>query len=108
VFVNATECRGVTGFWLERGWVRDVSNLAYSKHEGVSDFFSEWGGFGFRGVYRFVLNVGGVSGVVRWPNMNTNVFLIACGDLKFRVGDKCIKSFVPPDEEPGIVDEFEG
>jgi hypothetical protein len=106
--MNVTECRGVTGFWLERGWVRDVSNLTYSKREGVSDLFSEWSSFGFRGVYRFILNVGGVSRVVRWPNTNTNAFLIACRDLKFGVGDKGVEGFVPPDEEPGIVDEFEG
>jgi hypothetical protein len=49
-----------------------------------------------------------VSQVMRWPNTNTNMFLITGGDLKFRVGDKGVKSFVPPDEEPGIVDEFKG
>jgi hypothetical protein len=30
--------RGLVGFWMEWGWIRDVSNLAYSKHEGVSNF----------------------------------------------------------------------
>jgi hypothetical protein len=106
--MDVAERRGVTGFWLEQGWVRDVSNLAYSKCKGISDFFGEWSGFRFRGVYWFILNVGGVSGVVRWPTTNTNALLIACGDLEFRVGDEGVKSFIPPDEEPRIVDEFEG
>jgi hypothetical protein len=106
--MNATKRRGLTRFWLEWGRIRDVGNVAYSKCEGVGDFFGKWGDFGFRGVCGFVLNVGGVSGVMGWPNMNTNAFLITCGDLKFRVGDKGVKSFVPPDEEPGIVDEFKG
>jgi hypothetical protein len=39
------------------GWVRDMSNFAYAKRKYVSDFFRELGGFGFRGVYRFVNNV---------------------------------------------------
>jgi hypothetical protein len=49
-----------------------------------------------------------MSRVVRWPSVNTNVFLIAHRDLKFRVGDKGVKGFVPPDKEPGVVDEFKG
>jgi hypothetical protein len=34
--------------------------------------------------------------------------LIACRDLKFRVSDEGVEGFVPPDEEPRVVDEFEG
>jgi hypothetical protein len=34
--------------------------------------------------------------------------LISYGDLKFGVSDKGVKGVVPPDEEPGVVDEFEG
>jgi hypothetical protein len=108
VFVNAMECRGLARFGLERYWVRDVSNLTYSKHEGVSDSFVKEGSAGFRGVRRFSVDVWWVSRVVRWPNANTNTFLITSGDLKFGVGNKGIKSFIPPDEEPGVVDEFEG
>jgi hypothetical protein len=85
-----------------------VSNLAYSECEGVSDFFRKQGVVRFRGVYRFVPNIGGMSGVVGWPSVNTNTFLIARGDLKFRVSDKGVKVFVPPDEEPRVVDEFKG
>jgi hypothetical protein len=102
------EHRRLVGFWLEWGWVGDVSNLAYSKHEGISDFFGEWSSLRFRGVYRFVPNVGGMSGVVGWPSANTDTFLIACRNLKFGVGNKGIKGFVPLDEKPGVVDEFKG
>jgi hypothetical protein len=45
-----------------------------------------------------------MSGVMGWPNMDTNSFLITSGDFKFRVSDKGIEGFVPPDEEPGVVD----
>jgi hypothetical protein len=83
-----------------------VSNLAYSKCEGVSDFFEEWGSSGFRGVYRFVLNIGEVSRVVGWPSANTNTFLITSRDFKFGVGDKGVESFILPDKEPGIVDKL--
>jgi hypothetical protein len=89
--------RGLMRFWLERGRIRDVGNVTYSKREGVGDFFGKWGSSGFRGVYRFVLNIGGVSGVMGWPNANTNAFLITCGDFKFGVGDKGVESFIPPD-----------
>jgi hypothetical protein len=106
--MNAIEPRGLAGFWLEWGWVGDVSNLTYSKREGVSNFFEEWGSFWFRGVYRFVPNIGGMSGVMGWPSVNTDMFLIACRDLKFRVSDKGVKGFVPPDEEPRVVDKFKG
>jgi hypothetical protein len=104
--MDVTEHRGLAGFWLEWGWIRDVSNLAYSKCEGVSDFFGKLGSFGFRGVYRVVPNVRRMSGVMWWPDANTNTFLIARRDFKLRVGDKGIKGFVPPDKEPGVVDEF--
>jgi hypothetical protein len=86
----------------------DVSNLAYSKGEGVSDFFEKWGSFRCRGVYRFIPNIGGMSGVVGWPSANTNTFLIARRDLKFGVGNKGIEDFIPPDEEPGVIDKFKG
>jgi hypothetical protein len=42
--VDALEHRGLVGFWMEWGWIRDVGNLSYSKHEGVCDFFRKWGG----------------------------------------------------------------
>jgi hypothetical protein len=45
---------------------------------------------------------------MRWPDANTNAFLVTGGDLKFGVGNKGIEGFVPPDKEPGVVDEFEG
>jgi hypothetical protein len=45
---------------------------------------------------------------MRWPNVDTNAFLITGGDLKFGVGNKGVEGFVPPDEELGVVDEFEG
>jgi hypothetical protein len=108
LFVNATKHRWLAGFWLEWGWVGDVSNLAYSKREGVSDFFEEWGSFRFRGVYRFILNIGGVSRVMGWPSVNTDMFLITHRDLKFRIGNKCVKGLILPDKEPGVVDEFKG
>jgi hypothetical protein len=43
-----------------------------------------------------------------WPNANTNTFLISSWDLKFRVSDKGVEGFVPPDQEPGVVDKFKG
>jgi hypothetical protein len=69
------------GFWLERCWVRDVCYFTYAKREGVGDFSYKWGSFGFRGVCWFGRNVGGVSGVVGWPNTNTNPLLVWCGDF---------------------------
>jgi hypothetical protein len=59
-------------------------------------------------VYWFVLDVGGMSGIVRWPNVNANSFLVACRDLKFGVSDKGVECVIPPDEEPGVVDKFKG
>jgi hypothetical protein len=106
--VNATKRRGLMRFWLDWGWIGDMSNVTYAKREGVGDFFGKWGAFRFRGVYRFVLDIGGVSGVMGWPNSNTNSFLVAHGDLKLRVSDKGIECVIPPDEEPRVVDEFEG
>jgi hypothetical protein len=64
LFMDVAECGGLAQFWLEWGWIRDMSNLAYSKCEGVGNFFSEWGGFGFGGVYWCVYDVGGMSGVM--------------------------------------------
>jgi hypothetical protein len=98
----------LTWFWLEWGWIRDMSNLTYSKHEGVSNCFEEWGSFGFRGVCWCVGNIGGMSGVVGWPSANTNSLLVSYRDLKFGVSDKGIKGIVPPDKKPGIVDELKG
>jgi hypothetical protein len=106
--MDVAEHRGLVGFWMEWGWIGDVSNLTYSEREGVSDFFEKWGGFRFRGVYRFIPNIGGMSGVVGCPSANTNTFLITCRDLKLGVGDKGVKGFIPPDEEPGVIDKFEG
>jgi hypothetical protein len=106
--MDASKCRGLAGFWMEWGWVGDVSNLAYSKCEGVSDFFMEWGSFWFRGVYRFVLNVRGMSRVVGWPSANTNSFLVSGRDFKFGICDEGIKSFILPDKEPGVVDKLKG
>jgi hypothetical protein len=102
------EHQRVTGFWMERGWIRDMGNLAYPKHEGVSDFFGKPGSFGFGGVLRVIPNVGGMSGVVGWPSVNTNIFLIAHRDLKFGVSDKGIKGVIPLDKEPRVVDELKG
>jgi hypothetical protein len=55
--MDVSECRGLVGFWMEWGWIGDVSNLAYSKHKGVSDFFKKWGGFWLWRVYGFIPNV---------------------------------------------------
>jgi hypothetical protein len=93
---------------MEWSWVWDVSDFTYSKHEGVSDFFRKWGGSRFRGVYSFIPNIGGISGIVGWPSTNTNTFLIAHRDLEFGVSNECVKGLIPPDKEPGIVDEFKG
>jgi hypothetical protein len=100
--------RGLVGFWLEWGQVRDMSNLAYSEREGISDLFRKRCGFRCRGVYRFIPDVRGMPGVMGWPNTNTDTLLIACRDLKFRVSDKGVEGFVPPDEEPGVIDKFKG
>jgi hypothetical protein len=72
---------GLTRFWLKRCWVRDVRYLTYAKHEGVGDFFCKWGSSGFRGVCWFGCDVGGMSGVVGWPNTDTNPLLVCRGDF---------------------------
>jgi hypothetical protein len=59
-------------------------------------------------MYRFISNIRGMLGVMGWPNMNTNSFLIAHRDLKLRISDKGVEGVIPPDEEPGVVDEFKG
>jgi hypothetical protein len=104
--VDAMERGQLVRFWLEWSQIRDVNNLTYSEHEGVCDFCGERGSVRCRGVYNLVLDVGGVSRVVGWPSMNTDMFLINCRDFKFRIGNECVKGFVPLDKEPGVVDEF--
>jgi hypothetical protein len=106
--MNAMKRRGLTRFWLEWGRIGDASNFTESKFESVSDFFGEWGSSGFRGVYRFILDVRGMLGVMGWPNLNANSFLVSSGDLKLGISDKGIECVIPPDEEPGVIDEFEG
>jgi hypothetical protein len=106
--VEATKCRRLVGFWAKRGWVRDMSNFAYTKRKCVSNFFRKWGDFRFGGVHWFVSNVCWVSGIVARPNVNANALLVSRGDFKFGVGDEGVKGLVPPDEEPGVVDEFKG
>jgi hypothetical protein len=108
LFVNVTEHGRLVRFWLEWGWIGDVGNLTYSKHEGVGDFFSKWGGSRFGGVYWVVCDVRGMSGIVGWPNLNTDSFLVAHRDLEFGVSDKRIKGVIPPDEKPRVIDKFEG
>jgi hypothetical protein len=49
-----------------------------------------------------------MSGIVGRPNANTNALLISCRDFKFGVSYEGVEGFVPPDEEPGVVDEFKG
>jgi hypothetical protein len=34
--------------------------------------------------------------------------LVNSGDLKFRVCDKGVKTLIPLDEEPRVIDEFKG
>jgi hypothetical protein len=51
LFMDVAECGRLARFWLEWGWIRDVSNLTYSEHQGVGNFCGKWGGFGFGGVY---------------------------------------------------------
>jgi hypothetical protein len=108
LFVEVTKRGWLAWFGLEWGWIRDMGNLADSKRQGVGNFLGKRGGFGFRGVYWFVCNVGGVSGVMGWPSANTNLLLISCRDLKFGVGDEGVKGVVPPDKKPGVVDKLKG
>jgi hypothetical protein len=97
----------LAGFRLEWSWIRNVSNFAYTKRKGVGDFFGKWGGPWFGGVCWFICDVGGMSGVVGWPNTDTNSFLVYCRDLKFRVGNKGVEGVVPLDKEPRVVDKLE-
>jgi hypothetical protein len=106
--MDASKHRGLMGFWMEWGWIGDVSNLTYSKHKGVGNFCEKWGSFWFRGVFGVVPNIGGVSRIMGWPSANTNTFLVTNRDLEFGVGDEGVKSFIPPDKEPGVIDEFKG
>jgi hypothetical protein len=108
LFVNAAKRRWLTGFWVKRDWIRDLSDFAYAKRKHISDFCREWGSAGFRGVYRFVNDVWWVSGIMGGPGANTDAFLVSCGDFKFGVGDEGVKDLVPPDKKPGVVDEFKG
>jgi hypothetical protein len=108
LFVNAAKHRWLTWFWVKQGRIRDVSNFAYAKRKCVSDFCREWGGVGFGGVYWFVNDVRWVSGIMGRPNVNTDAFLVSCGDFKFGVCYESVKGSVPMDEEPRIVDEFKG
>jgi hypothetical protein len=108
LFVDATKCGGLTGFWLKRCWIGDVSNFAYAKCKCVSDFFGKWDVFGFGGVCQFVGNVRWVSGIVSWPNANANSLLVTCRDFEFGVSYEGVKSLIPTDEEPRVVDKFKG
>jgi hypothetical protein len=108
LFVDAAKRRRLAGFWVERGWIRDVSNFAYTKRKCVGDFFREWGGFGCRGVYWFVNDIRWVSGIVGRPNANGNALLVSYRDFKLGVSYESVKGFVPTDEEPRVVDEFKG
>jgi hypothetical protein len=49
-----------------------------------------------------------MSGVVWGPSANANLLLVNGRDLKFRVCDKGVKILIPPNEEPGVIDEFKG
>jgi hypothetical protein len=102
------ERRWLAGFWMEWSWIGDVSNLAYSKREGVSDFFRKQGSFRCRGVYKFVPDVRWMSGVMGWPSTNTDMLLIAHRDLKFGISDKGVEGFISLDEEPRVIDKLKG
>jgi hypothetical protein len=106
--MDAMKHGGLMGFWLKRCRVGDVSNFAYSKRKCVGDFFGKRDGFGFGGVCWFMGNVRWVSGIVLWPNTNANSLLVPCRDFKFGVSYEGVKSLVPTDEEPRVVDEFKG
>jgi hypothetical protein len=106
--MDASKRRGLAGFWVKQGWIRDMGNFAYTKRKCVGDFFREWGGFGFRGVYWFISDVRWVSGIVVRPNANANALLVSCRDFKFGVGYKGVEGLVPMNEEPRVVDEFKG
>jgi hypothetical protein len=40
--------------------------------------------------------------------VNANSLLVGGRDLKFGVYDKGVKTLIPPDEEPRVIDEFKG
>jgi hypothetical protein len=88
--MDAAKCRGLLGFWMKWGRVRDMDGLAYPKHKGICDFFWESGSCQIRGVYWFVSDMRGMSGVMWWPGANTNSLLVSSRDFKFGVGDKGI------------------
>jgi hypothetical protein len=106
--MDASKCRGLAGFWVKRGQIRDMGNFAYTERKCVGDLFSEWGGFRFRGVYWVVSDISWVSGIVEGPNANANALLVSCRDFKFGVGYEGVKGLVPTNEEPGVVDELKG
>jgi hypothetical protein len=108
LFVDASKRRGLTGFWLERGWIRDMGNFTYTKRKCISNFFMEWGGFGFRRVYWFIGDVQWVLWIVGRPNTNANALLVACRDFKFGVGYESVKGLVPMNKKPRVVDELKG
>jgi hypothetical protein len=79
--VDVLKHRGLAGFWVKWGWIRDMGNFAYAKRKCVGDFLRKWGGFGFRGVYWFVSDVRWVSGIVEGPNANTDALLVSRRDF---------------------------
>jgi hypothetical protein len=81
LFVDAAKHRGLAGFWLKWGQIRDMGDLTDSKGDSVGDFFCKGSSIGFWGVYWFVLDIGRVSRVMRWPNANTNALLVSSGDF---------------------------
>jgi hypothetical protein len=106
--MDAAKRRGLAGFQLKWGWIWDVGNFAYTERECISDFFGKWGCFRFRRAHWLVCDIRWVLGVMTWPNANTNSLLVTCRDLEFGVGYEGVESFIPLDEEPRVVDEFEG
>jgi hypothetical protein len=90
------------------GRIRDLGNFTYTERKCVRDFFRKWGSVRFRGMYWLVNDVRWMSGIVGRPNVNTNAFLVSCGDFKFGVGDEGVKGLVPTDEEPRVIDKFKG
>jgi hypothetical protein len=81
LFVDAAKRGWLARFWLKRGRIRDMGDLTDSKGDSVGDFFCKGGSIGFWGVYWFILNVGQVSGVMRWPSANTNALLVSGRDF---------------------------
>jgi hypothetical protein len=108
LFVDASKRGGLARFGVKWGWIRDMGDCAYAKRKCVGDVLSKWGGFGFRGMYWFVSDVRGVSGIVGRPNVNADALLVSCRDFKFGVSYKGVEGLVPTNEEPGVVDELKG